>query len=263
MERTQAIGIADQITEPRLGSSGQIAHPSEISSRATSSAIPLSPRSDDSPVQPTIAPTVDTIASPDNGRAFDIAVALLLLFFLLPLMCVCALAVVGTSRGPLLYRQPRIGRKGQSFECLKFRTMVQDADSAIERMLDDSPEAKAEWLAVQKIKCDPRVTPVGAFMRRYCLDELPQLFNVLRGEMSIVGPRPIVADEIDRFGSNFADYCLVKPGITGVWQVSGRHLLSYEQRVALDAEYARSKCISLDIKILWRTVPIVLLGENG
>jgi lipopolysaccharide/colanic/teichoic acid biosynthesis glycosyltransferase len=189
--------------------------------------------------------------------------AMFLLVLVFPLMCVTALVVLRTSRGPLLFRQPRIGRGGQPFNCLKFRTMVENADCAIERVLNNSPEAKAEWLAVQKIKCDPRVTPVGAFMRRYCLDELPQLFNVLNGEMSIVGPRPIVADEIGRFGPNFADYCLVKPGITGLWQVSGRHQLSYEQRVALDAEYARSKCLSLDLRILWRTVPIVLFGENG
>lgn len=263
MERTQAIGVSDPIAEVSLASVGQDAHPSEALPNALRSALPLSPTQDDHPFQPTISLPVKAVAWTDSGRIFDIVVALLLLLFLLPLMCVCALAVVSTSRGPLLYRQRRIGRNGQLFECLKFRTMVQDADSVIERMLNDCPEAKAEWLAVQKIKCDPRVTSVGVFMRRYSLDELPQLFNVLKGEMSVVGPRPIVAAEVDRFGLNFADYCLVKPGITGLWQVSGRHLLSYEQRVALDAQYARSKCVSLDVRILWRTVPIVLLGENG
>jgi len=106
------------------------------------------------------------------------------------------------------------------------------------------------------------VTHVGRFMRRYCLDELPQLFNILAGQMSVVGPRPIVAAEIDRYGAQFADYCAVRPGLTGLWQISGRHALSYEERVRLDSEYARTKSVATDIAILWRTVPIVLAGLN-
>ena len=140
--------------------------------------------------------------------------------------------------------------------------MVQDADTAIEQVLRISTQNRQEWAALHKLKRDPRVTPVGAFLRRYCLDELPQLINVLAGEMSIVGPRPIVAAEIERYGVNFAAYCSVKPGLTGLWQVSGRHSLPYPQRVELDAQYARSKTLSLDLLIIWRTVPIVLRGEN-
>lgn len=259
MERTQAIGLADPGPEISPASSAPKMRIPEVSPPQTSPPPTILHIS--MPVE-AAAPAAPTEAQND-GRAFDVVMATFLLILVLPLMCLTALFVLGTSRGPLLFRQSRIGRGGRPFNCLKFRTMVEDADCAIEGVLNDSPEARAEWLAVQKIKCDPRVTPVGAFLRRYCLDELPQLFNVLNGEMSIVGPRPIVAEEIDRFGTNFADYCLVRPGITGIWQVSGRHLLSYDQRVALDAQYARSKCLSLDLRILWKTVPIVLLGENG
>ena len=197
-----------------------------------------------------------------DGRALDIIATIFLLVLFLPLMCLCALAVLTTSKGPLLFSQPRIGRDGRLFNCLKFRTMVDNAESSMDQILQGSPEAQAQWQAVQKLKHDPRVTPIGHFMRRYCIDELPQLFNVLRGDMSIVGPRPIVPAEQDRFGNNFAAYCSVKPGLTGIWQVSGRHSLSYQQRVELDAQYARSKCLSLDLLILWRTVPIVFMGQN-
>jgi len=262
MKRTQAIGVVDPVAEADLATVGQVDHSSDVSPKALSAAIPLSPTQDDQLLRSTIATPVSSVTSLESGRAFDVGVALCLLLFLLPLMCLSALAIVSTSRGPLLFRQPRIGRNGQLFECLKFRTMIQHADSAIEQVLNASPQAKAEWSSLQKIKRDPRVTPVGIFLRRYCLDELPQLFNVLANEMSVVGPRPIVPDEIDRFGVNFTKYCSVKPGLTGLWQVSGRHLLSYEERVQLDAEYARSKCLSLDLRILWKTVPIVLFGQN-
>jgi exopolysaccharide production protein ExoY len=257
MERTHAIGIAEPQPEASLISAAPAVVLAEVSTQPLASAIPLNSTA---PEEHLFA---EVILSPEKGRAFDIAAAVFLLLLVLPLMILCALAVLGTSRGPLLFRQPRIGRNGQPFDCLKFRTMVEHADGAIDQVLNDSPEAMAEWQAVQKIRSDPRVTPVGIILRRYCLDELPQLFNVLRGDMSVVGPRPIVADEVDRFGVNFTDYCSVKPGITGLWQVSGRHLLSYQQRVELDAEYARSKCLSLDLRILWRTVPIVMLGDNG
>ena len=259
MERSQTIGPADPApdipsvcTAPKMRIAKAVPNPPNPLPEVHIGTMPIE----------ALSPAV-AIRSQNEGRAFDVVMAILLLVALLPLMCLTALIVIGTSRGPLFFCQPRIGRGGQLFRCLKFRTMVENADCAIERVLNNSPKARAEWLAVQKLSCDPRVTPVGAFMRRYCLDELPQLFNVLRGEMSIVGPRPIVADEVNRFGVNFADYCLVKPGITGLWQISGRHQLSYEQRVALDAEYARSKCLSLDLRILWSTVPIVLFGENG
>jgi lipopolysaccharide/colanic/teichoic acid biosynthesis glycosyltransferase len=196
------------------------------------------------------------------GRAVDLFLATAMLLFVLPLMALCAVAVLLSGPGPILYRQARIGRGGEEFKCLKFRTMVNEADRAIPEILRKSPQWAEQWEGVQKLTYDPRVTPVGRFLRRYCLDELPQLFNILAGEMSVVGPRPIVTDEIKRYGPNFADYCSVKPGLTGLWQVSGRHALSYTERVHFDTEYARSKSVRLDLLILLRTVPIVLLGEN-
>ena len=195
-------------------------------------------------------------------RTLDIIVAGLLLVMVGPLMAICALATWLSGPGPLIFRQARIGRNGVEFTCLKFRPMVCNADSAIEELLRKSGAARQQWQALQKLHPDPRVTHVGRFMRRYCLDELPQLFNILAGQMSVVGPRPIVAAEIDRYGPQFADYCAVRPGLTGLWQISGRHALSYEERVRLDSEYARSKSVATDIAILWRTVPIVLAGLN-
>lgn len=203
------------------------------------------------------APAVD-----HDTRALDIAIASLLLILVAPLMAVCALAIFLSGPGPLIFRQARIGRNGKEFLCLKFRTMVCDADAAIEKLLQKDATALEQWRTVQKLYPDPRVTQVGRFMRRYCLDELPQLFNVLAGDMSMVGPRPIVANEIEKYGPNFADYCSVRPGLTGLWQISGRHALPYEERVRLDTNYARTKSSRGDLLILWRTVPIVLVGDN-
>lgn len=206
-------------------------------------------------------PELRTPRAPEAAeRALDIVLASLLLLLVLPLMGVCALLVLFSGPGPLLYRQQRVGLGGQEFTCLKFRTMICDADGAIEQLLRNNLDARAQWIAVQKLKDDPRVTYFGRFLRRYFLDELPQILNVLAGDMSIVGPRPIVPSEIERYGSKFADYCSVKPGLTGLWQVSGRHALSYEERVQLDSDYARSKSVGTDLRILWRTVPVVMLG---
>ena len=197
------------------------------------------------------------------ARTLDILVALALIVFVAPLMLACVVAVRCSGPGPIFFRQTRIGRGGDRFLCLKFRTMRVDAEAAIASVLLSSIESQHEWLTVRKLSRDPRVTPIGAFLRRYCLDELPQLFNVLAGQMSVVGPRPIVAEEISKYGENFADYCSVNPGLTGLWQISGRHALSYEERVALDARYARSKSLQADLLILCRTVPIVLGGKNA
>jgi len=226
---------------------------------ATSSPFILNPDSSPDIVILTEPPTV---MAEWATRALDIVVATILLIMVAPLMAICALATMLSGPGPLIFRQARIGRNGSEFTCLKFRTMVCNADSAIEELLRKSGAARQQWQALQKLHPDPRVTHVGRFMRRYCLDELPQIFNILAGEMSVVGPRPIVASEIDRYGPQFADYCAVRPGLTGLWQISGRHALSYEERVRLDAEYARTKSVVTDIAILWRTVPIVIAGLN-
>ena len=195
-------------------------------------------------------------------RLIDVGVGALIFLFVMPLMLLCAIAIALTSRGPIIYRQARIGRDGREFICFKFRTMTHSADAAIKSLLAERGAFQEEWAAIYKLRADPRVTQLGRFMRRFSIDELPQLFNVFRGDMCIVGPRPIVADEIHRYGKHFADYCSVKPGITGLWQVSGRHALTYDERVRLDAEYANNKSARLDLLILWRTIPIVLFGQN-
>ncbi len=195
-------------------------------------------------------------------RGIDLVVVGLIFLFVLPLMLLCALAVAAGSRGPVIYRQTRIGRNGNEFTCFKFRTMAHSAEPLIDSLLIEGSPYREEWAATYKLRSDPRVTVFGHFLRRYSLDELPQLFNVIRGDMSIVGPRPIVRDEIQRYGDFFADYCRVKPGITGLWQVSGRHALSYDERVRLDSEYANNKSLRLDLLILWRTVPVVFFGQN-
>lgn len=264
MESPPAVGVADPILIADIPSSLSATREGGDSNLFRSKAAEL-PAADRLVVElvETAPPAISEFGDPKDGRALDLIVAAALLFLFLPLMCLCALAIVSTSKGPLFFSQPRIGRGGRMFNCLKFRTMVDDAESSIDGFLEGSPEAKAEWQALQKLSHDPRITRVGQFMRRYCIDELPQLFNVIAGDMSMVGPRPIVPAERERFGHNFAAYCSVRPGLTGIWQVSGRHSLTYEQRVELDAEYARSKCLALDVLILWKTVPIVVLGQNG
>jgi exopolysaccharide production protein ExoY len=253
MERSAALEIADRASQAESGSlvSGNAALQSEPFLLSTDAP---------SPTEESYSPSTSTAQY--NVRVLDVTVATLLLLLVLPLMALCAVLVLVTGRGPILFRHPRIGRNGVVFECLKFRTMVLDAECAIDQALSKSAHNKDQWRAVRKLKCDPRVTPLGAFMRRYCLDELPQLFNVLAGQMSIVGPRPIVAAEIERYGANFPVYCSVKPGLTGLWQVSGRHMLSYLERVELDVAYVRSRTLSLDLLILCKTAPVVLCGEN-
>lgn len=195
-------------------------------------------------------------------RAFDIVFAFGFLVVALPALVLFAVALRLDSPGPLFFVQQRIGRGGASFGCIKFRTMRVDADAALARLLADCPAARAEWAADHKLRNDPRVSPVGRLARKLSLDEIPQLINVLRGEMSVVGPRPIVEAEIARYGAAFADYCAVKPGLTGLWQVSGRNDVSYARRVELDREYCRSGTFLLDLKIVLRTVPAVLRAEG-
>jgi lipopolysaccharide/colanic/teichoic acid biosynthesis glycosyltransferase len=195
-------------------------------------------------------------------RLLDLTVAGLIFLLVLPLMLLCALGIFLSSRGPVIYRQARVGREGRQFTCLKFRTMIHSTQPTIDALLAEGSAYREEWASLYKLRADPRVTPFGHFMRRYSLDELPQLFNVFRGDMSVVGPRPIVEEEIHRYGDRFADYCSVNPGITGLWQVSGRHALSYDERVRLDSEYANNKSLSLDLLILWRTFPVVFWGQN-
>ena len=193
----------------------------------------------------------------------NFVVALLALVFLLPIMLVVALAVYAQDGGPILFAHRRIGLHGRTFPCLKFRSMAVDAEARLAAVLASDPAARAEWEKDHKLRNDPRVTPLGAFLRKTSLDELPQLFNVLRGEMSLVGPRPIVEAEVGKYGRRFEAYCAVKPGITGLWQVSGRNDTTYRTRVALDCVYARRRNLGLDAYIIAATVPAVLARRGS
>ena len=192
-------------------------------------------------------------------RSGDVLFSLMVLGFGSPLFLLLALLVQISSPGPVFYVQRRVGRGYRRFGCIKFRTMRADADAVLAQVLEDSPEMRAEFERDFKLRDDPRITPIGRFLRRSSLDELPQFFNVLRGEMSVVGPRPIVDKEIERY-SDFMDEVLsVRPGLTGLWQVSGRNNLSYAKRVRLDLAYARGRSFFLDLAIILRTFGVLLL----
>lgn len=197
-----------------------------------------------------------------RGRAFDIAIAFLAILVFLPFLILAALAIKLSGPGPVLFVQRRVGSDGKLFPCLKFRSMVMNSQEVLSALLETSPEARAEWDRDQKLRNDPRITPIGAILRKSSLDELPQLFNILAGHMSIVGPRPIIEAEIRRYGARFDAYCSVRPGLTGLWQVSGRNEVSYEARVRLDALYARRKSMLYDLTICLRTVPAVLASRG-
>ena len=190
-------------------------------------------------------------------RGLDITVAALLLVLLAPLMLALA-SLIRRDGGAAFFRHQRMGVGGRPFHCLKFRSMHMDAQRLLHEFLETDPAAAQEWAAARKLRNDPRVTPLGHVLRSTSLDELPQLINVLRGEMSLVGPRPIVADEREYYGRHIESYYKVRPGVTGLWQVSGRSSTSYERRVALDVRYVKRHSLRLDAWILFRTIPAVL-----
>lgn len=195
-------------------------------------------------------------------RLFDIVGAVSLLLFFLPALLIVAW-LIRQDGGPALFRHPRIGRNGRAFMCLKLRTMVVDAQQRLDALLDCDPRARLEWERGQKLSNDPRVTRFGHFLRITSFDELPQLINVLCGEMSLVGPRPITRQEIARYGAHASDYLSCRPGITGLWQVSGRSATDYVRRVQLDSEYARNMSLRLDVAILVRTVRVILTRDGA
>lgn len=192
-------------------------------------------------------------------RTGDVVFALAALGLGSPLLVVLALLVKISSPGPVFYVQRRVGRGYRRFGCIKFRTMRADADQVLSRVLAESPSMRAEFERDFKLRQDPRITPIGRFLRRSSLDELPQFLNVLRGEMSLVGPRPIVDKEIQRYGPYMDEVLAVRPGLTGLWQVSGRNNLSYAKRVRLDLAYARGRSFRLDLAIILRTFGVLLL----
>jgi exopolysaccharide production protein ExoY len=197
----------------------------------------------------------------NSKRLIDIILAVSGIVLLAPLLIICFIATVATSRGPALFRHRRVGFKGKYFDCLKFRTMVQDAPERLRQLLESDPVAAAEWATDRKLRHDPRVTAIGAILRKSSLDELPQLFNVLKGDMSIVGPRPVTDEELIRYSSAINAYLACRPGITGLWQVSGRSTTTYDKRIACDTFYARNWSMSLDAKILIVTIPAVLISD--
>jgi Undecaprenyl-phosphate galactose phosphotransferase WbaP len=196
-------------------------------------------------------------------RAMDILL-FVLVFPLLLLVCGgLALMVMLTSRGPVFFSHRRIRRNGTFFSMWKFRTMCVNSAEVLEEYLARHPEAHEEWNTTHKLRNDPRITSFGRFLRRFSLDELPQVWNVLNGQMSLVGPRPIVAAEVEKYGDCFHCYCRVKPGMTGLWQVSGRSKVTYEERVALDCNYVNEWSLWRDIKILVKTVGCVVNSDGA
>jgi lipopolysaccharide/colanic/teichoic acid biosynthesis glycosyltransferase len=191
-------------------------------------------------------------------RSGDIVFSLAVLTLGSPVFLLLGLLVKLTSRGPVFYVQQRVGRGYRSFGCIKFRTMRRDADKVLSAVLAQSPDLQEEFRNDFKLKNDPRITRLGKFLRRSSLDELPQFLNVLRGEMSVVGPRPIVRKELPRYGDRMDEVLAVRPGLTGLWQVSGRNNLSYEKRVKLDVRYARHRSLRLDLNIIARTFLVIL-----
>ena len=195
-------------------------------------------------------------------RVVDLLVSGLVLLLLAPLLVVVSVAIKLNSPGPLFYRHRRLGRNMRELGVLKFRTMHRDADKRLKALLDSDPELKREFEASFKLRHDPRVTSIGGFLRRYSIDELPQFFNILAGEMSCVGPRPIVDDEVKYYKSHSLLMFRVRPGATGLWQVSGRSDTSYESRVRLDTSYVQGWTFWDDLKIIAKTIPVVL-GRKG
>lgn len=196
-------------------------------------------------------------------RAFDILVASIGLIFIAPLLLTVGLLVRLQDGQSSIFAHKRYGQNGRVFSCYKLRSMVPDADLRLQHLLETDPDAKREWDLTQKLVNDPRVTPLGRFIRATSIDELPQLINVLKGDMSLVGPRPISMSERSRYGENFADYCSVRPGITGLWQVSGRSNTSYPERVRLDTAYAKGRTFWGDIMIILKTVPAVVKSDGA
>jgi Undecaprenyl-phosphate galactose phosphotransferase WbaP len=196
-------------------------------------------------------------------RFEDIAISGLCLIFLSPVVAVISLLISLDSPGGIFYTQDRLGRGGKVIKFFKFRTMYINGDQIFEERLKNDPSLRQEWQKYQKLKCDPRVTKVGAFLRKFSLDELPQVWNILKGEMSLVGPRPIMLAQEQLYGPAIHDYCQIKPGITGLWQVSGRNHTTFARRAELDMEYIQRWSLWLDIYIIFQTFKEVLARHGA
>ena len=198
-----------------------------------------------------------------SKRVIDFVLALSAIVLLAPLFIICCVVTACSSPGPVLFRHNRVGFNGKRFDCLKFRTMAIDAPERLRRHLATDSAAAAEWSANWKLRNDPRVTLIGSILRKSSLDELPQLLNVIKGDMSIVGPRPITEEELSRYSDALSAYYACRPGITGLWQVSGRSTTTFNRRVVLDNFYATHWSISLDAKIMMATIPAVCFSDTA
>ena len=196
-------------------------------------------------------------------RIFDIVFALLVLILFSPVYLILMILVALNSKGPIFYVQKRVGKNHQPFDCIKFRTMVNDADAVLATMMEGSDTMRQEFQESFKLKQDPRITKVGRFLRLTSLDEFPQFWNVLKGEMSVVGPRPLVPEELPKYGRKINTVLQIKPGITGLWQVSGRNDIPYPKRVQIDVYYANSHNWLLDLWIIYKTIGVILFPRNN
>ena len=196
-------------------------------------------------------------------RFFDIAFSLMALILTLPILLIIAIVIKATSPGPILFCQKRVGRGGKTFTCYKFRTMFKDAEDKLNELLNSSESIRSEWVALRKLREDPRITPFGKFLRKSSMDELPQFLNVLLGDLSVVGPRPVVKEEITYFGSKAPKILSIRPGITGIWQVSGRNDISYTKRVEMDEMYVDSHSFFLDFRLIIKTIFKVFSFEGA
>lgn len=196
-------------------------------------------------------------------RLFDVVFSSLILILFSPLYLILALAIAIASPGPVFYVQQRIGKNYQPFGCIKFRTMVTNADEVLREMIANSPELKQEFEGNFKLKNDPRITWIGRFLRATSLDEFPQFWNVLKGDMSVVGPRPLVAEELFMYGRHIDTILKIRPGITGLWQVSGRNDIPYERRVQIDVYYVKFRNFWLDLWVIFKTIGVVIFPKNN
>lgn len=196
-------------------------------------------------------------------RLFDLAATICGGILISPILLVIAIWVYHDSPGPVIFKHRRVGKDGKEFNCYKFRSMCTNSQEVLDHLLATDPAAKEEWDREFKLKNDPRITKSGAFLRKTSLDELPQLLNVLKGEMSLVGPRPIIQKEVPRYGRYIKEYYSVLPGITGMWQTSGRSDIDYPERVQMDSWYVHNWSVRLDLVLLWRTIAVVLSHKGA
>jgi lipopolysaccharide/colanic/teichoic acid biosynthesis glycosyltransferase len=210
-----------------------------------------------------LAPKLTFKSSDLVKRLFDIIFSLSVLIFCAPVYLILAGAIAFTSSGAVFYTQERVGKNHQHFYCIKFRTMIPDAELHLQEMMAQSDTLRQEFSENFKLKQDPRITRIGKFLRITNLDEFPQFINVLKGEMSVVGPRPLVPEELERYGKYIDRVLTIRPGITGLWQVSGRNDLPYDERIKIDVNYVKDRNFWLDLQIVFRTILLTVMTKNN